>query len=630
MKNTFLLTDVLPEELPLHYSNYKFYDYIDSSDEWSSIFSIKSCLYLETEPFNFFISKPGRGKRLMGLPHPISQMIFTKFIELHDEELLHYFKTHHVFSCRYPTAVTRQPYIPDDIEEEEIEEWKLQRVRNYFKYPNVTIIDFYKSKQIFELELKYSYLNKIDIQQFFNSIYTHSIEWAYLGSKPLAKKNKLKKASNLGLSIDKIVQKSNNSETNGILVGPEFSRVVSEIILARVDKLVQSDLAEQKLFYKDTYDIVRYIDDIFIFTNDEKSAKIIIEVYVKHLTEFKLGINYEKQFAEKRPFLKDHAWVPNLKEIISKINIWLNEDKSFDKKIVAKRNINQKNSRIQEIKAILNQYSTHSHHIISYLLSSLSKIVQKIVNKLNDMELVKEELIDFRLPYVLDIIQYLLLLSPNTKNVIKYCKTCYSLLNINSKLEELVFKKNYEVLKFCDGDNTELLNIIIVSAKLEKDLPKFILVNQLKADANYFSLCAVSFYLTKFNRKYKYPEACIIINDSVNELLTNIEFNYDLDARIRNVEKQIRNLLCSFSPIILHDLYSSEIISKENKIKIELLFNKIRYLLPRIKNEKFVYIFGKYIVDLNKPFMRWDYNIDLDIPKIIERKLEAHFVKGYD
>jgi len=632
LKNTFLLTDVLPEELPLHYSNYDFYNFIDSSEIWSSISSIESSLGIETEPFSFFISKTGRGKRLMGLPHPISQLIFTKFIELYDEELLHYFKTNHIFSCRYPSAITRQKHMSEDIVEVDIEDWKLERVRNYFKYPKVTIVDLYKSRQLFDLELKYSLLEKLDIQQFFSSIYTHSIEWAYLGTKALAKKIRFNKNTfNLGSVLDRIMQKSNNSETNGILIGPEFSRIVSEVILSRVDKLVYIDLTKRNLLFKDDYEVVRYIDDIFVFTNDNKIAETIIDVYIKRLTEFKLSINHEKKFTEKRPFLKDHSWVPKLKRIISKLSYWLrDESSSFNKKISSKRNIDYKISLINEIKALLNEYTNHSHHIISYLLSTLSTQTEEIFKNLISLEKIQDELINHRLPYVLDIIQYLLILSPNTKNVIKYCKTCYNILNINKDLEELVFKKNYEILKFCDSNNSELLNIVIMSAKLKKDFPKVILSNQLSTTPNYFSLGVISFYLSKFNRKYKYPEICDKVNKVVIDILNDVEFNYHLDINANNVDKQVKFLLCSFAPIILHDLYSANIISIENKVKIKSLFDKINSLLPKIKNEKFVYLFGKYIVELNKPFMRWDYDVDIDIPKIIQRKLEANFLKGYD
>ena len=70
-------------------------------------------------------------------------------------------------------------------------------------------------------EAKYKYLRKIDVSKCFYNIYTHSIEWAFLGDKEEAK-NTLNKGIKIGAVLDKVMQYCNYAETNGIVVGPEF------------------------------------------------------------------------------------------------------------------------------------------------------------------------------------------------------------------------------------------------------------------------------------------------------------------------------------------------------------------------------------------------------------------------
>ena len=90
---------------------------------------------------------------------------------------------------------------------------------------------------------------KFDVQNFFPSIYTHALSWAIFGEKPLAKKLRTV-SSAFGNATDVICQRINFNETNGIVVGPEFSRVMAELLMTRIDIKVQEALLEQKLVLK--------------------------------------------------------------------------------------------------------------------------------------------------------------------------------------------------------------------------------------------------------------------------------------------------------------------------------------------------------------------------------------------
>lgn len=104
---------------------------------------------------------------------------------------------------------------------------------SYFTYPYIKIYKFYQSNQYIYLEKKFSFLWHADISNCFSNIYTHSISWAITDSKSYSKNNK---NDSFFADFDQLMQKMNNNETFGILVGGEFSRIFAEIIFQKMDK----------------------------------------------------------------------------------------------------------------------------------------------------------------------------------------------------------------------------------------------------------------------------------------------------------------------------------------------------------------------------------------------------------
>src|SRR5262245_9751373 len=74
----------------------------------------------------------------------------------------------------------------------------------------------------------------------------------------------------------------------GIPVGPDSSRIISEIILANVDQFVQSSLADRK------HSGFRYIDDMFFCFNSERDAQAALGFISMGLREFELDVNSAK------------------------------------------------------------------------------------------------------------------------------------------------------------------------------------------------------------------------------------------------------------------------------------------------------------------------------------------------
>jgi hypothetical protein len=135
---------------------------------------------------------------------------------------------------------------------------------------------------------KYKLLTKIDITNFYNSVYTHTIAWAWCGDRYKALAD-----TDLGFTgsrIDKLIQYSNDKRTNGIPVGPVLSDLIIEIILSDRDRFITKKIKEQRIDFLAT----RFKDDYRILCNSQEDSVKIIRIVIDALNEFNLQVNEAK------------------------------------------------------------------------------------------------------------------------------------------------------------------------------------------------------------------------------------------------------------------------------------------------------------------------------------------------
>ncbi|WP_312470318.1 RNA-directed DNA polymerase [Neobacillus sp.] len=620
----FLLLDVLPFELPIIYSNEKLKEFIDQSSEWGKIY-ISDIKFEETQPVNFSIFKKDYSKRIISLIHPIAQLNMLKFVEFYDEEIINFFITNSIFSIRYPNEINSvdRKYIEKinyDLqflfnEQEEINNNEyLKYMDSYFSKKHfIKITDFYKSNAFKLLETKYAHLYKMDISNCFYNIYTHSIDWAYLGSKEYAKLNR--KGRRFSTVLDEIMSASNHGETNGIVVGPEFSRIVAEIILTRIDNLVYKKLQLRRIVYKRDYEVVRYIDDIFIFSNDNFILQVIREVYQEELIKYKLSINEKKVYFENSPFLKGHNWVIKIKSILKRyFDIY--EDPSGLNRVNIKRITN---SFLEEVRALIIEFENEKQSIVSFVLSAFEKMWHKLISK-SVVEIAEKEIKTYLLCKLIDQLHYILVFSLTAQNVVKYTKLTI-LINVQSRvindpgISELIYKKAYELLKYHNKRSTEILNIIISLKHNPKDLPESLLLDILQ-DENYLSLSTVAYYIDNGKRSFRCKKIKEYINKTIDRIINELEEKFILPSTDK---QKIKKLLLHQDFYIIHDFYSSKIITKTNKKQIKKIIDKIICQNWNDKKDGILNIFVDYVKDLDKPFMRWDAS-EYDLIKTIAER----------
>ncbi|MCB9502456.1 MAG: RNA-directed DNA polymerase [Deferribacteres bacterium] len=161
------------------------------------------------------------------------------------------------------------------------------------------------SEIIFERALKSNsarYLLRADISRFYHSIYTHSIPWA-IHSKNIAKLNRDKKL--FGNAIDKAVMNTRDGQTMGIPIGPDTSRIISEIIGVAIDIELQRTVPNLIG--------IRHVDDYWLYFKSLAELEKGYSAIQKVLQEYELELNHQKTQTIELPEEFEAKWVTELK-----------------------------------------------------------------------------------------------------------------------------------------------------------------------------------------------------------------------------------------------------------------------------------------------------------------------------
>ena len=353
-----LLSDVAPFELPPNISSVGFYALVTNSKmRWSGqslvwsasapashtfIGSLLAGMHGSTPPTDakgrlsikiekswrlphkFAVRKSDGQRRTLSLPHPLSQLQIVNYYRRNSSALL-YACSKSPFSLRRPEKEARYTFTEDALHvytksrasrgiEASYREHEI--FTSYFRYKSYSNINkFYESKHYHELEARYSFQRRLDITRCFESLYTHSLDWAIRGH--YASKQGLEpRESVFSKDLDGLFQAANYGQTNGLLVGPEFSRIAAELVLQAVDVSVQEVLSREfNLKYDRDYWIGRYVDDFFVFCDDTATADLIQDSIETELERYNLRLNKAKEHNHAGP---SHSPIDAAKKKIGK------------------------------------------------------------------------------------------------------------------------------------------------------------------------------------------------------------------------------------------------------------------------------------------------------------------------
>lgn len=589
----FLKTDVLPSELPILFSNKPIQNNIEPltiDPEYRK--QIEKNLFLKyTVPLNFNIRKKSDGFRRLSLPHPLAQLNMLIYTIRYDKMIIDFAKKSN-FSRRSPTKINKVAIFETDIMKNKIrkieEEYSLIEhnfingddvdflFKGYYSYnTEKTLPALLRSKEFLRSKNNFSYFLKLDINKCFYSIYSHALTWAILGSKELGKNMTKTNYQHLfPNATDKICQKINNNETNGIIVGPEFSRIIAELLLTRVDINLYNYLKKNNLQIKKDYMIYRYVDDYYIFGKNKEVLDIIKKELLLILQSFNLTIGDNKIEEQVAPFSLLENVIIELKKILNSHN---------HKKLILWNKLKESEKHASlEFKEVLGKqkYWLDMHEQIDFLISKNPEkrriIVLYFLKSIEfkvPLDRITENMETYKI--LLNIIEKLshiysqhidndttnayLILMTKFNNEINNVKINFKNEETDCaviKIQEMIFYQIYRILKYNLKSLDNMYDLIVFMKILPKKLSSQFLCEILEVHkGNYFIFCTIAYYIK--NNQSVFPEYKIVLKKLEKDVVNFIK-EYDNKGSIPIVlEAQYFYMINDFSK---YPLFSNKTI----------------------------------------------------------------------
>lgn len=404
-----LLSDVLPYEVPMFFTMtnlYKWADRVKLGFNDDRILIIKRKKYKDLKSaqaflnivngdvsrpkysYSYFINKDGKETgRELTLIHPYDAMRIVFFYKDCDGQIINSCRRSQ-FSLRYPHHVAisvkiKEPLVPTLVKK--YTSYKVTEPRTYFSYQKYNNINaFYDNKQFLRLQSQYRKYYKSDIHHCFDTIPAEKLyEAAYLTDKMALDNNNFANRF-YGLMKDMRIK------ANGIIIGPEFSRLYAEIILQRIDNEIMADMEKAGQILHQDYECFRYLDDMFVFYDSDKTLELFKKIYAYRLMSWGMTPNDKKEEFATTPFITAQSIAKN------EIEALLNE--TFINKLVDSSShgeIKSMNPPVpysfnatnfyQQLLTIIKKNGVELSKVSSYLLTRFQKKSLKAINEFDDI-----------------------------------------------------------------------------------------------------------------------------------------------------------------------------------------------------------------------------------------------------
>lgn len=410
-KYRVVVSDVLPYERPLFFTNrffarfLKYYGIVcrdgrlmatkNPTEGLEDMLTIIGGTPGDNRPaFQYSISKDGyEGGRRLTVIHPYHQVQMVEFYERYKTVLVD-FCNRSQFSLRYPYKVATSQkktkgflrYLSDETEKYHTEE----SIKHYFAYRHYHNINgFYDDYRFLRAEKKFSQMYKSDIEHCFDSIKPETLSLAMFDEE----------MEHWGGSMAEeffLLNRSYLSTEEGVVIGPEFSRLYAEIILQRIDCDTEEILLKKYgLAHFRDYAFYRYVDDGFLFCNNDGIMKVFYDVYDTCLEKYGLkrkesGDKAKQNAYKHRPFLENiTAGKLALVDLVDQyFENRLDTFKGFKK---IQRGLYDTPTAlnykifIRSVRSIMGAYTLKYKDVMSFLLGCIQKRLDVLLREFNDL-----------------------------------------------------------------------------------------------------------------------------------------------------------------------------------------------------------------------------------------------------
>ncbi len=274
---TLLAKGYFPKELPPHFFTEQFARYATSRTGRAALANFKPTNNM-TECAEYDLALPGGGRRTLGIPHPGS---FANLAALVAGSFARLLKKAGASRCSRSKPVyadtTRRALQPS------VRPWNLAREKAVVRAGA-------------------QFLLKIDISQFYPSLYTHAIGWAV--DPKLRDKRHWKNSKLLGKKLDQAMMDLQGKVSQGVPIGNDISFLLSEVVLGHIDKTLR--LPRDRA--------LRWFDDYEVACSSMDEAERRLGEIQDMLATFRLKLNSSKTKIVPLPEPANEIWHVELQD----------------------------------------------------------------------------------------------------------------------------------------------------------------------------------------------------------------------------------------------------------------------------------------------------------------------------
>lgn len=484
----YILTDILPTELSERFTFFYFYEFLMTKRKElkqmnNFLISVKNKyktgIMFEgggsghgghkgnnwvTMPLKYSIMKELHTEREISLLQPIAAVELFAFVSIYQKELINLLDMNSIFSLRHHHKNNELCYKNKNksitkyfaVESAQIDKDLIEKTGMFFDIkPYKSIASFTSSEEWLVLNSKYRYFIRTDYKACFDSIYTHTFKWL-IGKD--VNDTKDFKNTNIYTTIDRILQNINARTSNGIVVGPEFSRMIAEILLQAIDRTVYSKLLNSGKAVGENYNVYRFVDDIFIFAESEELANEIVQIYSEISAKYLLRLNEGKLYKNTVPFVLDE-WINETSIFANRTSaclfrtkeeqeIWLQKEKQngSEKEVVphilkSRALYYSKRSIMNQLNELICEYPSKDRTIVAYFLGT---ILNKVSRNKENVKIFSEHVTEQTVANFMDLIFYAYSFFPNYNNtqrflsIVSYIRDEYDIFTSSEQLQKLV------------------------------------------------------------------------------------------------------------------------------------------------------------------------------------------------
>lgn len=268
----FLARGYLPKELPFLFNTSAFASI--AVDAYAA--ATKEDLKKWTNPLTIPVGAKGGRRRTAAIPNPLSQTRLVQVIVNSWQEI-----ERHCNRSKISFSRLKFPGKERTLANE-------RRGDPLHSYEGIWLTKQFSQKRL-ELAASSAHILRADIANFYGSIYTHSLSWALHGK--VVGKKRSRDETLLGNRLDEAVRHGNDGQTKGIPIGPDTSRVLSEIIGVALDDRLTEKLKER---VSQGHEGIRWVDDFLLYFQTAAERDKALGTLVEALEDFELALNHHK------------------------------------------------------------------------------------------------------------------------------------------------------------------------------------------------------------------------------------------------------------------------------------------------------------------------------------------------